>query len=79
MTLADRLRDLGACDEAVDWAEPYGDDHARAWAECDNAVWLLWLLAHNDYGNDPVWWQMLRDKSCADTVRKYFPQPSVLP
>ena len=38
------LRYVGACDEAIAWARPYGTDGKKAWAECDNPEWMLWLL-----------------------------------
>lgn len=37
------LRRLGACPEAVEWAESYGVDAVRAWVECPRGDWLLWL------------------------------------
>ena len=42
--MSEILRSLDACDDAIDWARPYGTDGATAWAECDNPEWMLWLL-----------------------------------
>ncbi len=41
MSIAQHLRELGACASAVDWV---GDrDPATAWAECPRGDWLLWV------------------------------------
>ena len=39
----DRLRDLGACRKAIDWAKAY-PTLAEAWTACERADWMLWLL-----------------------------------
>lgn len=41
------LRSFGACSESVAWAESYGSDHARAWAECPRGDWMLWIAARS--------------------------------
>ena len=40
-TLATRLRTVGACKEAVDWAK--GREWPVAWQECERGDWMLWL------------------------------------
>lgn len=41
-TFQEQLKDLNACDQAVRWV---GDrDAATAWAECQRADWMLWLV-----------------------------------
>jgi hypothetical protein len=41
--VADRLRRLGACDDALEWAAAYASPK-KAWAECPRGDWMLWLL-----------------------------------
>lgn len=43
--LADQLRDVGACGEAVDWAETLMQ---RAWDECPRADWLARFCSRVD-------------------------------
>ncbi len=47
LTVADRLRELGACSsspyDAVPWSEKFGDDCRAAWFACAKPEWLLWL------------------------------------
>jgi hypothetical protein len=38
------LRMNRACDAAIGWAKPYGNDHAKAWAECERGDWMIWIL-----------------------------------
>ncbi|HJL20390.1 MAG TPA: hypothetical protein RMH99_32280 [Sandaracinaceae bacterium LLY-WYZ-13_1] len=44
-TLAEWLAANGAHHDVVTWARPYGDDWAKAWAECPRGDWLLGLAA----------------------------------
>lgn len=37
------LTAIGACPEGRSWATPYGTDYARAWDECPNGEWLLYM------------------------------------
>jgi hypothetical protein len=39
----DQLRDVGACEDAVAWAEAQ-PDFATAWATCERGDWLLWYV-----------------------------------
>jgi hypothetical protein len=39
--LQNRLKRLGACEEAVKWVADR--DFAAAWTECQRADWMLWL------------------------------------
>jgi hypothetical protein len=43
-TIAQQLKQLGACADAVDWAISYGADGRCAWAECRRGDWMLWIL-----------------------------------
>ena len=75
MSLADRLRGMGACSKAVEWAEPYGDDHARAWAECECGDWMLWLLGRlsGEPGSDARRRLVLAACACARLVLHLVP------
>lgn len=37
------LTEAQACPESRSWAVPYGTDYERAWDECPNAEWLLYM------------------------------------
>lgn len=42
---SEKLNEIGACGEAVAWAEGLGDVQAdQAWTLCDRGDWLLWWL-----------------------------------
>jgi hypothetical protein len=45
LRLSTLLKRLGACYDAVEWSKPYGTDYQKAWNECPNAPWLLWIIA----------------------------------
>lgn len=45
MNLSDWLRSERALSDFVTWAEPFGQDWARAWSECPRGDWLLALAA----------------------------------
>lgn len=40
-TAIEKLKRLGACDEAVKWCE--GRSVAAAWRDCERGDWMLWL------------------------------------
>ena len=42
-TVADRIRHLLPCGDALEWAENYSSP-AKAWRECERGDWMLWLL-----------------------------------
>lgn len=42
--LSEKLTELGACRDAVEWSQQYGDDFQRAWDDCRRGDWMLWLL-----------------------------------
>lgn len=53
-TLADLLANLYPCDEAVDWLRLYtGADAEKAWNECGQGDWMLWLLGRVEIS--PPW------------------------
>ena len=37
-----QIKRVGACEDAVEWAEQY-NSLAEAWAECERGDWMLWL------------------------------------
>jgi hypothetical protein len=43
LSIADLLRSVGACPEALRWAEGY-DNPQAAWNACPRGDWMLWLL-----------------------------------
>jgi hypothetical protein len=45
LTVATWLARLGAHRDVVDWAEPFGMEWERAWAECPRGDWLLGIAA----------------------------------
>jgi hypothetical protein len=68
MTFAELLIELGACKEAREWV---GERTLRdAWAECDNASWMLWLI----YKIYPAPHALIKDfiYGGPDTIRKIF-------
>src|SRR6516162_3687052 len=44
-TVAERIKHLRPCEEAVAWAEGF-TSNTNAWQECDRGDWMLWLLGH---------------------------------
>jgi hypothetical protein len=45
------LKELEACEEAVEWARGY-DSVEHAWNECKRSDWMLWLDCNMDLFND---------------------------
>ncbi len=93
MNLADRVKALGACKEAVVWLREYDfPTHQAAWDACPNGYWLKWLIELGSYRwgqGDVAWMEYLRAlsrpsritrrKQFARIVRKHFPHPPRLP
>src|SRR5579872_4756388 len=46
--LGNFLRNAAACGSAVTWAEPYKLDYERAWRECQDPQWMIWILQRTD-------------------------------
>src|SRR5215471_1726928 len=42
-TIADRIRHLKPCLEAIEWANDYISPN-KAWRECNRGDWMLWIL-----------------------------------
>ena len=37
------IKGIGACKEAMEWAEQFGS-LSEAWSKCERGDWMLWLL-----------------------------------
>ena len=69
MTFRERLFEMGACSEAVEWV---GDKTlAEAWVTCERADWMLWLVSKIDGSYTPR--IRLAACACARTSLKYVP------
>ena len=72
-TFKRRLQSYGACEEAVDWVGERTQH--EAWAECERADWMLWLLFTR--AGEPGWPTIqtayLCACDCAETALKYVP------
>lgn len=47
------LRRMGACDEALAWAERHGGSAKRLWSDCRIGSWLTFLISRLD-GNEEL-------------------------
>ena len=45
---AAKLKELNACQEAVDWIGE--KDFGTSWNECERADWMLWLICEMEIG-----------------------------
>ena len=45
-TVADRIKHLRPCGNALTWAAGY-TSAAKAWRECEDGSWMLWLLGRH--------------------------------
>ena len=64
------LRTLGACSEAVTWAQDFPTLQA-VWDACDRADWMLWLAQRVDGEIRPA--TRLAMCACARTALRYVP------
>ena len=69
MKLSDKLNNMNACSEAVDWIGRRGS--MTAWRDCKRADWMLW--AANNLGIDRKL-LVLAACDCAETALKYVPE-----
>ena len=69
MKLSDKLNNMDACSEAVDWIGRRGS--MTAWRDCKRADWMLW--AANNLGIDRKL-IVLAACDCAETALKYVPE-----
>ena len=47
----EKLNELGACREAVEWSGNYAASQ-EAWEACENGAWMLWLVKRTMLGTD---------------------------
>ena len=71
-TVGERLRKIGACEEACNWADQYTSAQ-KAWDACDNPSFMRWaldsvldLLSQRYYHTG---------RAECDDIRKHFPKP----
>jgi hypothetical protein len=50
-TLQTKLKELDACDEAIEWAKDY-DNLQQAWYNCQRCDWMIWLINKMEWSND---------------------------
>ena len=70
-TFKRRLQSYGACEDAVEWV---GERTlAQAWAECERADWMLWLLFQRSgqRGWPTIQTAYLCACDCAETALRY--------
>lgn len=66
----EKLKELNACQEAIDWI---GDrDLQTAWNECERVDWMLWLCWKMDIGTKSQ--RIHAGCDCAETALKYVPK-----
>ena len=53
MEYCERLKSLGACQQAIDWSADQSDPQT-AWERCGRADWLLWLAARHCQPGDAL-------------------------
>ena len=71
-TIAQKLMDLGACHEAVEWvAECKGNTLMEMWARCPRGDWMWWLLIKTPKTMPPKRQSVAFAKWCADSAKKH--------
>ena len=80
-TWLEPIKELGACQEALDWADKY-DSLEEAWAACKEGGWMAWLMCSLlSRATYRVVWDIIcddmPDRPLADIVRKHYPKPPV--
>jgi len=50
-TLQIKLKELDACDDAIQWAKDY-DTLQQAWDNCQRSDWMFWLINKMRFSND---------------------------
>jgi hypothetical protein len=50
-TLQTKLKELEACDEAIEWAKDY-DTLQQAWDNCQRGDWMIWLINEMEWSNE---------------------------
>ena len=49
--LQTKLKELDACDDAIEWAKDY-DNLQQAWDNCQRGDWMIWLINKMEWSND---------------------------
>lgn len=47
-TFVRRLKELGACQEAIDWVKEHGGTAQECWRDCQRGDWMAWLAGTMD-------------------------------
>ena len=74
--LVNKLKTLGACYEALDWASFQKGSFQDAWDECPRGDWMLWLLSMSKPDHKKI---ILASCKIARTVLKYVPKDEKRP
>ncbi len=69
MKFSDKLRDMNACPEAVEWVVRRGIK--TAWRDCERGDWMLWLAGRLDIDRKLL---VLAACDCAETALQYVPE-----
>ena len=75
-TVADLIRHLKPCQDALQWAANYTNP-VQAWNECPRGDWMLWLLGKTNHSNP---WTDGRKAllacclDCAETAKHLWPE-----
>lgn len=56
---SEALVQLGACGESIEWALDYETPQA-AWDACQNASWMVWIMAHLSMDNVSIYVPLFR-------------------
>ena len=67
---AQQLKDLGACEEAIEWVN--GRSLRKCWQVADRGDWMLWLAGKLDIDRKLL---VLAACDCAETALKYTDDP----
>src|SRR3990167_6923643 len=69
------LTDIGACEEAVEWARTQKGTRQQAWNRCNRADWMLWLAARlcGERGSKQHRAVVMAACACARTALQYVP------
>ena len=69
MKFSDKLNNMGACQEAIDWVGRRGI--MTAWRDCPRGDWMLWLAGRLDIDRKLL---VLAACDCAETALQYVPK-----
>ena len=80
MTFIDKLNDIKACSDAVEWCKDY-KTLSQAWAACERGDWMLWLAGKlsGKPGSDKRKPLVLATCECVRLSLKYIPKNKLRP